>query len=579
MTASYLMTIGRFGAMALGAIAAPAALSAQVNRAPEKDASHIMVTALKSTEKGEKGVGAQAIEALTNKINSNMPAKQIYVVPKTVVDANLTASGFSVTEALAGHDAKALASMLRADEYLAGTATRSPTGVKLDVYLVLTRDPNLRQPLGVAEAPKLDNAADAVVKEMKEAWKQLDGEKKCTNAARAKQYAEAIAAAKAGITAYPKATLARICLASVLDVSGAKPEEVLAVTHEILTIDPASNPGLRLAVKEYQALKNDDSTAVNLVKLLATDPTNATLSAQVVATLLQMKNLSFARAIVDTAVANNPGDPDLLKMRWSILYSSKDYKEMYAQGEELAKIDTSFTDSTYFARTATAYANDSMPQKAAETLAKGLQKFPNNAFFTAFEVQQLQKAGQQQQALDLLDKALAAKVPVENAGLIHVGLLRDLKRTAEILPAVRAVIAAGDTSAVMRQLIFAQAAEDKKTALAAATSQADSLTAYRASLATVAYADSSIVGKSALKAEAQFRLGAEHLQLVQPLLKVATATKSCPLAKEAKDHITEAQILLPQGGAYDPKLVAQLMGALTQLDPFADQTIKGLACK
>jgi tetratricopeptide (TPR) repeat protein len=291
-----------------------------------------------------------------------------------------------------------------------------------------------------------------------------------------------------------------------------------------------------------------------------------------------MKNIDFARAVVDTAVAMNPGDPDLLRMRWAILYSAKDYKNMYVQGEELAKIDTSFTDSTYFARTATAYANDSMPQKSAETAARALAKYPTSAFFSGFEIQQLQKAGQQQQALDKLDKALASKIAVENAGTLRLLMLRDLKRSAEVIPAIRILIAAGDTSTYVRQILFAQAADDRTASLAAAKNQVDTLATERVALGILAYADSSITGRTPLKSESQFRLGAEHLQMVQPLVKLATAQKSCQMAKEAKEHISEAQILLPQGGASNPKLVPQLMGALAQLDPYTDQTIKAV-CK
>jgi tetratricopeptide (TPR) repeat protein len=582
LTARYLMTMRRFGVAAIGAaMAAPVLVGAQANavKGPEKGAVYVMVTAFKSADKGPKSIGGEAADEMRDRMEHDFPARQMWVIPKERINPNLEASGFSTTEALAVHDAKALASMLRADEYIAGSVVKTGTGYKVDGELVLTKDITARQPLGAVEAPKLGDAIKGLSAELKEARKQLEGEQKCTNFARAKQYSEAIAAAKAAIVAYPKSTLARICELSVLDASGAKPEEVLAVAREINAIDPRNSLALKQQVAQFQKLKMDDSVGVTLVKLLSTDPTNSTLAAQVIATLLDMKNLDFAAPLVDTAIANNPGDPDLLKFKWTILYATKKFKDMYPLGEEIAKLDTSFTDSVYFARTAQAYATDSLPQKSAEVAARALAKFPGNPFFTGFEIQQLQKAGQQQQALDKLDKALAAKVPVENAGTMRLLMLRDLKRGPDVMPAIRTLIAAGDTSANVKQILFAQAGDDKNVALAAATTVADSVAAFRANLAIFAYADSNIAPKNPMHAESQFRLGAAHLSLVQPLLKQALAEKNCTLAKEAKSEISESQILLPTGGAYDPKTTAQLMGALTQLDGYASQVTAGMKCK
>jgi hypothetical protein len=54
-----------------------------------------------------------------------VPLKQLWVIPKNDVTATLEASGFPTTEALAPHDARALAQLLRADEYIVGTITKS----------------------------------------------------------------------------------------------------------------------------------------------------------------------------------------------------------------------------------------------------------------------------------------------------------------------------------------------------------------------------------------------------------------------------------------------------------------------
>ena len=577
------MTLRQLGLTAVGALALPVVLAAQTsginNRAPDKDAAFVMVPSFKvldkaESDKREKGLGFLAAEQLRSKMGSDFPFRQVYVLPLTKINPQLEASGFSTTDGLALHDAKALATMLRADEYISGNAAKTATGVKLWGDLVLTRNITLRQPLGTFEFPKLNDAVAAMSKELKEALRQMDGEKKCSAAARLKKYPEAIAAANAAIALYPKATLARICLASVLDTSGAPTTEVLKVTQEIVAIDPASNPALRIQANAYRKTKQTDSLVKTLTNLLKTDMSNAT---PIIEEIANSANPRIARPIVDTAVALNPGDPELLKLRWLILYAVKDYKEMYAQGEELVKLDTAFADSLYYTRTAIAYATDNQPQKSAEIAARGIAKFPTNSYLPGLEIQQLQKAGQQQQALEKLDKAIANKVVISDAGAIRLSLLRDLKRDNEILPAIKSLIAAGDTTTSLRQNLFAQLATDSKALLVAATTIADTVAAQRKGLEMMFYADSVIkVGPQV--AETQFRLGGAQLQLGNALLTQARTlqakhAEACPLAKEAKDHLVEAQILLPKGGSFNKELTVQFLGYVMQLMPGAESMI------
>jgi hypothetical protein len=58
----------------------------------------------------------------------------------------------------------------------------------------------------------------------------------------------------------------------------------------------------------------------------------------------------------------------------------------------------------------------------------------------------------------------------------------------------------------------------------------------------------------------------------------AQQTKDCAMAKEGKNYLVEAQIMLPKGGSFAPEQMRQLMGIVMQLDPAADQLIKQI-CK
>jgi len=520
---------------------------------------------------GEKGLGVQAADAVRSRMTSEFPFKQVYVLPKQDINATLEASGFPTTDALQPHDARALANLLRADEYVTGTATKTAGGYKVEGALVLARDNALVQPLGTYDAPNVNAAAAMVSKELKEARKQLEFEKKCVNSARDNKLDAAAVFAKEGIVAYPKATLARICLANVMVTQKASNDEILKLAQEIVALDPRSRPGLAILANAFRTANQPDSAVLTLTKLLATDPSNPRLQKDVVDAIAVLANPAIARPVIDDAVAMNPGDPELLGLRWKILLAVKDYKAAFEQGEELVKLDTSFADTTYFSRTAAAFAADSQHQKSAEFAAKGLVKFPNHPSLTYQQIIALRAAGQGQQSLEALNKAMAAKIPVENGAFLRLTLLKDLNRNDEIVPAARELIAAGDTSTIIRQMIVG-IGQQQGNAAAKSKVAAEFETAIK----TLLYADSVSTGQT--KQQAGFLLGSNYVQLANLKYQESAATKSCPPARDAKNFVVEAQIQLPKGGALYADAMRQLMGIAMQLDTGADQLIKAY-CK
>lgn len=571
----------------------PASLFAQIrsmgamaDRGPDKDAMHVMITTFKApaaeNAQREKGLGYLAAEEMRDKVEGAFPPKQIWVIPVDKINPFLTASGFSTTDALEPHDAKQLSVQIRADEYIAGTVARTAAGYRVEADLVLTRDINARQPLGVGEAPKLGDAIKIIVKEYKEARKQLDGEKKCATAARDQKYTEAIPFANAAIAAYPKSTLGRACLLeATYRLNKGSNDEVVKIAKDLAAIDSRSNTALKFILDAYDKAgpSMSDSLVLTLLKMMQNDPKNSALQIDAISRITIAKNPAVARPVIDSAVVQNPGDPDLLKLRWQILGAMKDWKEMFTQGQELVRLDTSFADTTYFLRTAQAYVADSAWQKAASAFAEGVKKFPTNAILVAFEIQMLQKAGQPQQALEKLDKAIAAKVPVPNAGAQKIALLTEMGKSELIVPTVRELIAAGDTAESTRQYVI-NAANAKFNASQALTKTdvAAADTSYASTLAMLAYSDS--IATKAQKPQVAFLTGASSILLAQIRAAASQPTKSCDLAKSAKALGVDAMINLQKGGASAPKpIMDQLMGMAMQLDTQLDPLIKSYACK
>src|SRR5256714_4748200 len=122
-----------------------------------KTGDRVMIPALQSSD---KDLGVQAAEAIRNQLQKQTNVRDLVVVPKVDINNALSSSGYSTTEALAPGDAKALATLVRAPQYLEGTVTKTPTGFKIESRLIISRDMAKGQVLPVAQGSKLDDAAN-----------------------------------------------------------------------------------------------------------------------------------------------------------------------------------------------------------------------------------------------------------------------------------------------------------------------------------------------------------------------------------------------------------------------------------
>ncbi|MGK2934935.1 MAG: hypothetical protein ACSLFE_06780, partial [Gemmatimonadaceae bacterium] len=136
-----------------------AAMPVQAQRPGAPPPPRVMVATFQSTE---PGVGVQFAEALRARLGRDANARDLTVIPKADIENTLRASGYSTTEALSPNDAKALASLIRAKDYIDGTVTRTPAGYRVDARLVLARDNTVAQALPAADGGRLEQAAQAI---------------------------------------------------------------------------------------------------------------------------------------------------------------------------------------------------------------------------------------------------------------------------------------------------------------------------------------------------------------------------------------------------------------------------------
>ncbi|HMI47833.1 MAG TPA: tetratricopeptide repeat protein, partial [Gemmatimonadaceae bacterium] len=369
-----------------------------------KTGERVMIPTLQSSD---KELGVQAAEAIRNQLQKQTNIRDLVVVPKADINNSLASSGYSTTEALAPGDAKALATLVRAPQYLDGVVTKTPTGFKIDSRLIISRDMTKGQALPSAQAPKLDDAANQVAKAIKDARRQLPAEEACHNNVAQGKYPEAVAAARQGLAGYPTANIVGVCLAEAYNALKL-PDSVIAVSERVRATDPRNIPALKMLAEAYRT-KNDTPKLLEvLAQLVTADPTNIRLIQDVINEYAKMGHSQDALPLVRDLIQNNPGDPGLLNLAWLVYLNAKDYQSAVTVGNEMVRVDTAAATADYYTRLAAAYGALNQPQKASEASAMGAKKFPNDSRLMLITANSLLKAGQLPAALDAAKKAIAA---------------------------------------------------------------------------------------------------------------------------------------------------------------------------
>ncbi|MEO7038707.1 MAG: tetratricopeptide repeat protein [Candidatus Elarobacter sp.] len=553
-------------------VSAPARLLAQARKTEvlPDETPRALVVAFRSPE---KGTGPQLGENIRTKLQSDIPIKQLYVIPKTTICANLEASGFPCDSMPDAITSRLLATSLRADFYVDGTVTKTATGYSSNARLVLARDNSMVQPLPMAAGNKLGDIASMISKSILDVRKELPDERTCETKLAGGDAAGAITAARASIVAYPQSSIGRVCLANALLKQGAPGDSVIAVAHQVIAIDPRSRPALIMLGDAY-AQKQDFNHAVEAwTKLIASYPKDVQLVSTVVNKIGQSGQAAAAKPIIVAAVDSNPGDPDLVHLKWLILLATKDCAEATTAGETMIKADTAAADSTFFLRQSACYASANDPQKASATAAQGVAKFKNNAALWSLYAQTLRLAGQLPQSLAAAQTAVKLDPKTEHGYLRIAQAQIDLNQPDSAIATLKQATAAGEDKATVGQFLLVIGNKAYKDASALVITTADSLAlrraAYTKALDILAVSDSLSPTPAA-----KFVLGVSAFKIGDAAVRDNQAKKQCDLAKLAQASFLTAQINIAAGGSIDPKTAQQLLGALGQYGPATEGQIK-----
>jgi len=557
-----------------------------------KTGDRVMIPTLQSTD---KELGVQAAEAIRNQLQKQTNIRELVVVPKADINNSLTSSGYSTTEALAPGDAKALATLVRAPQYLEGSVTKTPTGYKIESRLIISRDMTKGQVLPVAQAGKLDDAANQVAKSIKDARRQLPDEETCHNNYAQGKYQDAINGARAALARNPNSNILAACLAESYD-RAKMPDSAIAAAERIVTSDPRNIPALRLLATTYRAkidspragvstaeLSNDTTKLLDaLGRMAAADPTNLKLVQDVVYTYPQLGRPKQAIPLVRDLLQNNPGDPALLNLAWLVYLNAGNsglttaktqadtaearalFQSAVDVGTEMARVDTAQATIDYYRRLMAAYSALQLPQKASEVAALATKKFPNDPTLSLLNANNLYRGGQLPLALDAVNKVLAADPKNAQGYFLKAQIQAAMNQYDELAQTLQTAKTNGADPGGLSQLAL-KAGSDAYKAGVASKEIAD----YQRAIRFLQISD-----QLQSSVDAKFLIGASAFSIGQTATTQAADKRSCDLARTARDAFNLASINLPAGGQKYPNEAAQLLTAIPQFTPAVDNEVK-----
>jgi tetratricopeptide (TPR) repeat protein len=581
-----------------------------MNRGPNPNAPHLMVSACRTPD---KVLAVLCADKLRAQIEGDVSFRVLYVHPKSDVENVLSASGYDPAVALASADAVALARQIRADMYIDATVDKAGSDFKLTAAVVLSRDANLIQPLGSFTHARIEGVSQLVSRAYRDVFeKTFESSRDCFIAARERKVADAQKKVADALKAYPSSVWARMCNLQLLKDTRAPQADVLKAAEDLLPLQPDNKALLRDLVIMYDT-KGDKANKLKILRqLYASDPNDARLAADVINSLAGEGQLEEAQKVAQEAMTRFQGDLNIIQPYWQILYARQQNKQVLEVGRQMVMLDTAMADSTYFDRTIRAAVADSNRTLAAETADQAGKKFPK-AQFNGIAAQLWRQLGNSPKSVEASRRALAANPSASGAraGIATALLTENPPKIDEGILIVREMIAANEDKNQIAGL--AVTAANKLRVIVDSTNRAAGLTPAAGlpenervyGIAT--WADSLAPGTN-VAAQAKFIMGVVALSVGQGYLTqgsdIATAVnnqiramrpppaneaaqrriqdpefaKACELIKKADGYFTISQTAVPAGGRFDATAAQQVMGILQQMNTYVEQSRKAYRC-
>ena len=542
-------------------------------------------------------LGRRTADALRSRVARLANKRETEVIDGGEVRFQLEKAGYRMDSPMDLITIRSLLRHFRADEYVRGTVINGSAGIRLRAELVLARDERLRQPLPEVTASKLEDAAEQLAQSITAARSQLVFQRRCENALRTGKNDAAVGAAREGVAAFPRSTIARTCLVWSLRSTRAPLTEILSVSREVLAIDSMSAHAIESAALALDSLRRAPEAAPYWLRLAQTDTGDLELATRVLYSLIDGGSSKMAEPFAVKVSDAHPDHLPLLQQKWRATYQNKSWARAIEAGEALLEKDAAArADSSFYLRLATAYKSFDKSYKAIETLSnavpkfpgdqklytlytlyvraeadtvvpRGLALFPSSAELLALNARDLRARGKLQESLDATRKAIAIDSTLVQGELTVAQMEIDLGRPDSALVSLHRALSRGEDSSLV-----AAFALSKGNTLYRAANGTKTSNDFTLALRYIAFSDS--VKQSS---QSRFLMGAAALGVAQSALteapKLTDKIESCRLAKLGGDMVPMARAGLQAGQDVLPEAAKQSLEYLDQLNPYVTQQI------
>jgi tetratricopeptide (TPR) repeat protein len=544
--------------------------------------------------------GMRAADAVRSRVGKFVNRREVDVLSKDRMEIELAKASFVQDTGFRPEFIHHLAKFLRADEYIMASVANGGGAVRISATLLLTRDSRLRQPLPVAVAARLDDAADTLARLIAVARAQLTAQRRCENALARGNASVAMDAARQAVTAYPRSTIARTCLLWAMKAAGTPHAQVLAVAKDVLATDSTSAHALQVAAMALDSLRRPAESAGYWLRLAQTDTTDLKLAEMVVEMLVAGGSTRRAEPFIIDVSEKHPDALSLLRQRWHVTFANKSWQQAVDAGELLLTNDSSAArDSVLYARLAAAYQSLGRPYRALELLAhgvaafpgdarlyalyaqgikqesdtvvrRGLGQFPSSGQLLALNAKELKSRGRLEESLDATKRAVELDTTIAQGQLMVAQAEIELGRPDSALASVRRALERGEDTAMVAQFTLS-----KGNTLYRAASGTNGSRDFALALRYLSLADT-----LRSSPQSRFLIGAAALGFARSALAEASTlpdkAEGCRRAQQGAEAIPMARSGLEAGAEIAADAVRQSLAYLVELEPYALKTVSVL---
>jgi tetratricopeptide (TPR) repeat protein len=556
------------GLLAAAIALAAAPLAAQLQR--RGPAERILVLPLTVAQAADSTFSVEFTDLVRERLAS-VARFRIAVIPKAQISEALQASGFPPNAILDLSTAQQLARFLSANALSVGEVSHENGARHVEFRLLDVNRSGASGTVGLpvplsAELKKVaEDAADSIDVILKSAMDVRECELKRVQG----KFSDAVKKAGDALKKYPRNGSAYLCLAMVYEAQR-QPDSILYALESAVEMDPSNASAWDRLARLYQQSGDTLKSAHAFRSRLEFRPTDQALRIGVAALYSNVGLTDSAVSVLDHGLIYNPTDLAVLEVKERICTEAGRWGCILETLGQVASIDTSRLDTTFFAKVigAAQQSDDTLQQARWAVLAT--QRYPDKAQYWKAQGDAFQKLGKADSALMAFEAAHRLDPTDVNAALAVANALIDDEQV---------------DSVTWDKLVMAseRGTEGERRLTALLMVKFGSVMVQRADWDGAIETLERALGvdpETQVRATATFQLGIAYFQKLNAGYTAASESKefSCDDAAEWSGWLTRGKDYLIEGASVNPNLADQFAGYYQQYEGLIPQVREILKC-